>query len=288
MENNLQFQPIGYVKSCFKNKNGTPRQPSISSATKGDLSILKTVFNNPEHSLCGISQFSHVWIIFCFHLNESSGLKAKVKPPRLDGTKVGVFATRSPHRPNAVGLTLAKLENVDNDTIFLSGLDIVSGTPVLDIKPYIPEYDTPRLGLSVIDKPKSSDQPLSELAEAETTNINVSDWLVEASKDQINVLFTERAMQNIKKYQVKEDTSCQWKLDHICADDMVQVITDILKADPRSTYRRQKCGDRLYYFTVDSAHITAWFDDTTVPNTVEVLRIVPCLRLNQYTETKQT
>ena len=82
-------------------------------------------------------------IIFLFHKNTNKAIKAKVKPPRLDGAKVGVFASRSPHRPNPIGLTLAKLDGIIGNTLLLSGIDLLDGTPVLDVKPYIPDYDKP-------------------------------------------------------------------------------------------------------------------------------------------------
>uniref|UniRef100_F7H2H9 tRNA methyltransferase O n=1 Tax=Macaca mulatta TaxID=9544 RepID=F7H2H9_MACMU len=141
---NLLTEPIGYLESCFLAKNGTPRQPSICSYSRACLRIRKSIFNNPEHSLMGLEQFSHVWILFVFHKNGHLSCKAKVQPPRLNGAKTGVFSTRSPHRPNAIGLTLAKLEKVEGGAIYLSGIDMIHGTPVLDIKPYIAEYDSPQ------------------------------------------------------------------------------------------------------------------------------------------------
>ncbi|XP_005362440.1 tRNA (adenine(37)-N6)-methyltransferase-like [Microtus ochrogaster] len=114
---NLLTEPIGYLESCFLAKNGTPRQPSICSYSRACLKIRKSIFNNPEHSLMGLEQFSHVWILFVFHKNGHLNYKAKVQPPRLNGAKTGVFSTRSPHRPNAIGLTLAKLEKVEGNTV---------------------------------------------------------------------------------------------------------------------------------------------------------------------------
>eukprot|EP00057_Strongylocentrotus_purpuratus_P022748 XP_011677222.1 PREDICTED: nef-associated protein 1 [Strongylocentrotus purpuratus] len=83
--------------------------------------------------------------MFVFHENSQENFtKAKVKPPRLDGKKVGVFASRSPHRPNPIGLTLARLDKVEGDTLYLSGMDMIDGTPVLDVKPYVSDYDIPK------------------------------------------------------------------------------------------------------------------------------------------------
>ncbi|KAM9769619.1 tRNA (adenine(37)-N6)-methyltransferase [Menidia menidia] len=142
-QGNIQTVPIGYIESCFSTKNGTPRQPTVCGPSRARLRLRQSVFNNPEHALEGLEQFSHVWIIFLFHKNGHLSYKAKVKPPRLDGQRVGVYSTRSPHRPNALGLTLAKLDKIETDTIHLSDIDIIAGTPVLDIKPYIPQYDSP-------------------------------------------------------------------------------------------------------------------------------------------------
>lgn len=104
-----------------------------------------TVGTNPQHSIEGLGGFSHVWLIFLFDKNlQGSTPKAKVYPPRLHGESTGVFASRSPHRPNPIGLTLCKLEHIQGSELTLSGVDLVSGTPILDVKPYIPSYDAPQ------------------------------------------------------------------------------------------------------------------------------------------------
>ncbi|XP_073220133.1 uncharacterized protein [Cicer arietinum] len=140
--------PIGTIRSCFSTRNGTPRQPLLVPLARACL-----VFNTtrvPPASLEGLAEYSHCWIIYVFHLNTNlekvwkdpskSGFKAKV--PRLKGGKVGVFGTRSPHRPCPIGLTVAKVEAVQGNMILLSGVDLVDGTPVLDVKPYIPYCDS--------------------------------------------------------------------------------------------------------------------------------------------------
>ncbi|XP_036597386.1 tRNA (adenine(37)-N6)-methyltransferase isoform X2 [Trichosurus vulpecula] len=149
---NILTEPIGYIESCFSAKNGTPRQPTICSLSRACLRIRKSVFNNPEHSVMGLEQFSHVWILFVFHKNGHLSCKAKVQPPRLNGAKTGIFSTRSPHRPNAIGLTLAKLDKVEGGAIYLSGIDMINGTPVLDIKPYIADYDSPQDLIEPLDE----------------------------------------------------------------------------------------------------------------------------------------
>ncbi|CAN6460176.1 unnamed protein product [Victoria cruziana] len=142
------LRPIGVVESCFSTRNGTPRQPLLVPLARACLVLEGQV---PTEALEGLSGYSHCWIIYVFHLNtdlerlwepsSSMKLKAKVRVPRLDGGKVGVFATRSPHRPCPIGLTVAKIEAVNARMVLLSGIDLVDGTPVLDIKPYLPYSD---------------------------------------------------------------------------------------------------------------------------------------------------
>uniref|UniRef100_A0A8C0T0F6 tRNA methyltransferase O n=3 Tax=Canis lupus TaxID=9612 RepID=A0A8C0T0F6_CANLF len=189
---NLLTEPIGYLESCFSAKNGTPRQPSICSHSRACLRIRKSIFNNPEHSLMGLEQFSHVWILFVFHKNGHLSCKAKVQPPRLNGAKTGVFSTRSPHRPNAIGLTLAKLEKLEDGS-----------------------------------------------------------------------------QSSFKYFQSAEEAR--------------HAIEAVLSADPRSIYRRKLCQDRLFYFTVDIAHITCWFGD----DFAEVLRIKPASEPVQMTDLEE-
>eukprot|EP00063_Salmo_salar_P075511 XP_014050346.1 PREDICTED: nef-associated protein 1 isoform X1 [Salmo salar] len=170
----IQTVPIGYISSCFSVKNGTPRQPTICGPSRATLQIQQSVFNNPEHSLVGLDNYSHVWVIFLFHKNGHLSYKAKVKPPRLNGQRVGVYSTRSPHRPNALGLTLAKLDRVTGDTLHLSEIDMIEGTPVLDIKPYISDYDSPHSRLDIdTDTYDSGVQPESTSVPSEEGTTSV-------------------------------------------------------------------------------------------------------------------
>ncbi|XP_006660647.1 uncharacterized protein LOC102720455 isoform X1 [Oryza brachyantha] len=140
---------IGVVQSCFSTRNGTPRQPLVVPLARA--TVVLDPSRVPAEALEGLSDYSHCWILYVFHLNTDldkmwndparSKLKAKVRVPRLKGGKMGVLATRSPHRPNPIGLSVAKVEAVDGHSILLSGVDLVDGTPVLDIKPYLPYSD---------------------------------------------------------------------------------------------------------------------------------------------------
>lgn len=104
------FQPIGYVSTPFPDKNGTPRQGSLCP---GASAVLKLNVPNASDMLRGLEEFSHVWLVFLFHKNSPKcGAKATVAPPRLDGRRLGVFATRAPYRPNPIGLTLARIHSI--------------------------------------------------------------------------------------------------------------------------------------------------------------------------------
>ncbi|XP_042380024.1 uncharacterized protein LOC121972418 [Zingiber officinale] len=144
--------PIGTIRSCFSTRNGTPRQPLLVPLARACL-----VFDSgrvPTAALEGLAEYSHCWILYVFHLNTDfdklwrepsrSKFKAKVRVPRLKGGKMGVLATRSPHRPCPIGLTVAKVEALDGHALLLSGVDLVDSTPVLDIKPYLPYSDSIR------------------------------------------------------------------------------------------------------------------------------------------------
>ncbi|KAD3066334.1 hypothetical protein E3N88_34213 [Mikania micrantha] len=150
MVTSYPMAPIAIIRSCFSTRNGTPRQPLIVPLARACLMFDTTLV--PPASLEGLEEYSHCWIIYVFHLNTDldklwknpsrSKLKAKVRVPRLKGEKMGLFATRSPHRPCPIGLTVAKVESVQGNSILLSGVDLVDGTPVLDVKPYLPYCDS--------------------------------------------------------------------------------------------------------------------------------------------------
>lgn len=132
--------PIGFVRSCFKEKFAIPRQPHLAPAARGVLELISP-FGQP-HALEGLEQVSHVWLLFLFHQSLEAEPRLRVRPPRLGGNRmVGVFATRSTHRPNGIGQSVVKLERIESGRLHLSGIDLLDGTPVLDIKPYVPYAD---------------------------------------------------------------------------------------------------------------------------------------------------
>ncbi len=136
-----QVSPIGYVHSCFKEKFAIPRQPHLAPAARGVLELLPP-FDKAE-ALDGLEQVSHVWLLFLFHQALEDQPRLKVRPPRLGGNRsIGVFASRSTHRPNGIGQSVVKLDRIETGRLWLSGIDLLDGTPVLDIKPYVPYADS--------------------------------------------------------------------------------------------------------------------------------------------------
>ncbi|MCK5844265.1 MAG: tRNA (N6-threonylcarbamoyladenosine(37)-N6)-methyltransferase TrmO, partial [Victivallales bacterium] len=131
----MNIEPIGIIHSCFKEKFGIPRQSRLIQSATATLELIAPY--NVEEALRGIEEFSHLWIVFAFHESVCEKFQPTVRPPRLGGnTRVGVFATRAPFRPNPIGLSVVELKGVNKTTLELAGGDFLDGTPVLDIKPY--------------------------------------------------------------------------------------------------------------------------------------------------------
>jgi len=138
------FAPIGVIHSCFKEKFGIPRQPGLVPAARAVLELLPPY--NRQRRCAGWRVFSHIWVSFVFHACWTSRGNRPVRPPRLGGNRrLGVFATRSTHRPNPIGLSAVELERIETGSgqvlLHLKGADLMDGTPVLDIKPYLPYSD---------------------------------------------------------------------------------------------------------------------------------------------------
>ncbi|MBA1201372.1 tRNA (N6-threonylcarbamoyladenosine(37)-N6)-methyltransferase TrmO [Pseudomonas capeferrum] len=136
-----RVSPVGIVRSCFKEKFAIPRQPRLAPAARGVLELLPP-FDQGD-AVAGLEQVSHVWLLFLFHQALEDKPRLKVRPPRLGGNRsMGVFATRATHRPNGIGQSVVRLEGVEPGRLLLSGIDLLDGTPVLDIKPYVPYADS--------------------------------------------------------------------------------------------------------------------------------------------------
>lgn len=135
------MKPVAHIRSLFADKFGVPRQGNLAPHVVSEI-VFEPEFRNPD-CVRGIDGFSHLWLIWGFHCNEAAGWSPTVRPPRLGGnTRLGVFATRSPFRPNPIGLSVVKLLSVEEGPVLrVSGADMVDGTPIYDIKPYIPYAD---------------------------------------------------------------------------------------------------------------------------------------------------
>lgn len=144
----ITMHTIAHIHTDLPEKFGVPRQSGLVPQLQGTI-VFEPDYRNPD-ALRGLEGFSHLWLIFRFHQAVREGWSSTVRPPRLGGNRrMGVFATRSPFRPNNLGLSCVKLEGVSRDeklgpVIRVSGADLVDGTPILDIKPYLPYADCPR------------------------------------------------------------------------------------------------------------------------------------------------
>lgn len=138
MKNEIILIPIGILQSDLKQRYETPRQGILAKGSSAIITLYAK--NNFNQALKDIDGFDRLWIIYQFHLNKN--WKPLVTPPRHTKNKVGVFATRAPFRPNPIGLSCVKLEKVECLKIFISKSDILDGSPILDIKPYLPYSDS--------------------------------------------------------------------------------------------------------------------------------------------------
>ena len=139
------MQPIARVSTCYPEKFGVPRQSGLVPGARARL-VFEPQFRNPE-SVRGLDGFSHLWLLWIFSENLREGWSPTVRPPRLGGNvRMGVFATRSPFRPNPIGLSCVRLEDITfsdarGPVLHVAGADLMDGTPIYDIKPYIPYAD---------------------------------------------------------------------------------------------------------------------------------------------------
>jgi len=134
----IRYKPIGIIHSPFKQPSGTPIQPAGARDVEGTVEVV------PEYveGLKDIEGFSHIFLIYHFHLSKGYFLAVK---PYMDDKSRGVFATRAPSRPNPIGISIVRLVRVDENILYIRDVDIIDGTPLLDIKPYVPEFDTPEV-----------------------------------------------------------------------------------------------------------------------------------------------
>jgi tRNA-Thr(GGU) m(6)t(6)A37 methyltransferase TsaA len=136
MKNDIHLSPIGTIYSPFTDSKDMPIQPASAVGTTGKV-VLQAQF---EEGLKDLEGFSHIILLYYFHLSSGYNLLPK---PFLDHEPRGLFATRAPRRPNPIGFSIVRLEKIDGLTLHVSNIDIIDGTPLLDIKPYVPAFDAP-------------------------------------------------------------------------------------------------------------------------------------------------
>lgn len=206
----FSVEPVGVIHSCFKDKFGVPRQPGLVRVAKGWLELFSP-YNRTE-AFTGLEGFSHIWITFVFHHCLDQGARLSVRPPRLGGNrKVGVFASRATHRPNPIGISVAELVTVERYKngvcLQLGGLDLIDGTPVLDIKPYVPYSDS---------------IPLAR-----------ADYAQQAPTASLDVLFSAAAERQCDKQ------SQRWP-------ELRQLIVEVLALDPRPAYLAARSAAKVF------------------------------------------
>tara|TARA_R110001592_G_scaffold59905_4_gene182052 strand:- start:3501 stop:4214 length:714 start_codon:yes stop_codon:yes gene_type:complete len=232
----ISIKPIGIVHSPFKEKFGIPRQASLIKSCSATIELYKP-YCNPD-SVKGLSEFSDIWLIFGFHQNNKHEWRPLVRPPRLGGNeKIGVFASRSPFRPNGLGLSRVKLREVivkDNKTsLCIACPDIVDGTPIYDIKPYIHYAD-------------SNNQALCGFAQ-------------EAPSTDISVIFNPAVLLEIKNLETSKYENLQ------------EIIIEILKQDPGPAYT-DKTTIKRYGFRLFDLNIV-WVQTENLITVIQVHKL---------------
>lgn len=175
----LIVQPIGVIRTPFKDKYAAPRQPFAEGIVASGKIVLESG-HNFEQALADLDGFEKIWLIYQFDRNKN--WKPKVLPPRGSAIKRGVFSTRSPHRPNPIGLSLVTLVEIKGKTIYIDGVDMLDKTPLLDIKPYLPSFESypnARTGWVELEKTELLSRTIeySSMAQAELASISPEEVL---------------------------------------------------------------------------------------------------------------
>ena len=153
--NLIQYRPIGIIHTPYKSPAGTPIQPPASKGVEADVEV----FEKYAEGLTDLGEFSHIYLIYHFHRSKKFSLKVK---PFLDNETHGLFATRAPSRPNSIGLSIVRLTGIKENILHVKNIDVLDGTPLLDIKPYVPEFD-----IRKVSKIGWMDKKIKNLAEVQ-------------------------------------------------------------------------------------------------------------------------
>jgi len=232
-QHRMILQCSGTIVSPYTKRMGTPRQGSLVPSSRAFVDLFI-----PTEALDGMEDYSHIWIVFAFHANTNTfHKKTKVRPPRATGhQKVGQLATRSPHRPNPLGLSLVKMERLDRrcKRLHISGIDLVHGTPVYDIKPCVPW-----------DVPGNFDSSNGKNGSNITGPVfQVPDWVDQ--RDSIeSVQFTESAQSSLRELVEEENRLAPLyttENDGLAAAQAT--LKEILAQDPRSSHKGLKVNRR--------------------------------------------
>lgn len=233
-----ELKAVAFCHTPYKQKFGIPRQPGLVDV-HGFVELVDE-FNHID-TVRGLEQYSHLWLLFCFHENLAQGWKTTVRPPRLGGNeKLGVFATRSTFRPNGIGQSVVKLHKVHTEggkvRLEISGMDLLDGTPIIDIKPYIPFSD------AVI----SAEGGIAQEAPLLTK--------VKFNRDVESQITHLESQAGKPEYQ-----------------GLTQLIEGVLSQDPRPAYKKAKQDPKLYQVALYDLDVFWQVND----DTIEVIDIIP-------------
>ncbi|AMQ88036.1 MULTISPECIES: tRNA (N6-threonylcarbamoyladenosine(37)-N6)-methyltransferase TrmO [Marinobacter] len=234
----LTLTPIAITHSCFKDKFGVPRQPGLTRHAHAEL-LIQSPFDR-EDAFRGLETASHLWLTFQFHEAIRAEWRPVVRPPRLGGNKkIGVFASRSPFRPNSLGLSVVRNEGLirKNGQLVLriSDHDLIEGTPILDIKPYLPFADS---------------VPEASLG-----------WAESAPTERADVAFSPEASAQLATLPVEE------------YPDVRALIEDVVSYDPRPSFRRGRDEERIYGANLYDLNVRFRFVNDDSKIRVEVISV---------------
>lgn len=224
----FHYQTIAKLHSPYKEKFAVPRQPGLVKSAKAKLEILPPF--DDINAFSGIEAYSHLWLIFAFHKNTDLQWRPMVRPPRLGGNKrIGVFSTRSPNRPNNIGLSLVELHGIQKQQgklyLNLGAVDLVDGTPILDIKPYLPYADArPDAKADFASTPPTSDLSINFSEQATATLVQVATGY----------------------------------------PHLQQFITEVLAQDPRPAYKKLKDDHKVYKMHLEAFNISWQYQGTNL------------------------